>query len=78
MLVDLEDRTGYATIRKDRAAERPAGGVAILYRKAAVQMSKIKLPASDFEVVAAIGLRTGQRRKVVAMSIYIPPSYNAE
>ena len=33
---------------------------------------------SKHEVLAAVGRRTGQRRKVVFIVVYIPPYYNAE
>ena len=40
-------------------------------------MNKCKLPETDFEVVAAIGRRTRQRRKVLVIVGYLPPDYNA-
>ena len=41
-------------------------------------MSRARLPHSKHEVVAAIGRRTGQRRKVLVLGLYIPPWYNAQ
>ena len=35
-------------------------------------------PPSRHEVYAAVGRRTGQRRKIVVVVVYIPPFYNAE
>ena len=78
LVEDLEHRTGYVLIRKDRQSDRPAGGVAICFKKNAIEMTQIRLPMSSFEIVAAIGRRTGQRRKVAVLALYIPPSYNAE
>ena len=40
-------------------------------------MTRCRVPNSSYEVAAAIGRRTGQRRKVLAVAAYIPPSYNA-
>lgn len=77
ILQDNEDITNYALIRKDRKGMR-GGGVAISYNKNKIQMSQARLPQSNFEVVAAVGRRTGQRRKVVVLAVYIPPSYNAD
>ena len=75
VLQDYEDRTNYAIIRKDSEDLR-GGGVAISYNKNKIQMTRARLPASKFEVVAAIGRRTGQRRKVCVVAVYIPPWYH--
>ena len=40
-------------------------------------MSEIKTHR-QYEIVAAIGRRTGQRRKVATIAVYIPPSYTAD
>ena len=76
ILQDHEDKTDYALIRKDRQNAR-GGGVAISYNKHTIQMTRARLPQSNFEVVAAIGRRTGQRRKVCVVAVYIPPWYHA-
>ena len=67
---------GYECIRKDRETGQ-GGGVAIVYKKGDLQLQQIKT-GSRREVVAAIGRRTGQRRKIVVMVAYIPPSLNAD
>ena len=43
-----------------------------------VSMSKCHIPNSKYEVIAAIGRRTGQRKKILVIAAYIPPSYTAE
>ena len=76
LLQDHEDRPNYALIRKDRQ-NVGGGGVAISYNKHKIQMSRARLPASKFEVVAAIGRRVGQRRKVCLIAAYLAPWYHA-
>ena len=41
-------------------------------------MWKAKLPPSKHEVLAAVGRRVGQRKKIVVVITYIPPYYNAD
>ena len=72
----IEAETGYATIRRNRQTGR-GGGVAIIYKRGDIKMDEIKT-SKDFEVVAAIARRTGQRRKVAVVAVYVPPNYNAE
>lgn len=36
------------------------------------------LPHMKYEIVAAIGRRTGQRRKVAVIGAYLPPAMKAE
>ena len=74
---DFEDKNDYSIIRKDRAHAR-GGGVAICYNKDTICMTRARLPYSQFEVLAAIGRRTGQRRKVCVLVLYLPPWYPAE
>ena len=78
MFEDLEDRDKISVIRKDREAERAAGGVAIFANSEKIELSKCQLPKSRFQVVAAIGRRRGQRRKMLVICIYIPPWYKAD
>ena len=78
---DLEDfynRSGYNFLRKDRQFGRRGGGIAIYYDKPRIQMSKSKIPPSKHEVLAAVGRRVGQRRKIVFIVSYVPPWYNAQ
>ena len=58
-ITDLENRTPYSFIRRDRGPAQRGGGVAIVYRKSHIQMQKCRLPNSKYEIVAAIGRRTG-------------------
>ena len=76
LLKDYEDKSGYSIIRRDREHGRD-GGVAVLFNRHKIQMTRAKLPQSDFEILAAIGRRQGQRRKVCIMAVYLPPWYNA-
>ena len=41
-------------------------------------MNKCKLPDSEFEIVAAVGRRTAQRRKILTIAAYLPPKYSTE
>ena len=74
---DICNRTSYSMIVRNREGRR-GGGVCIIYNKTHVTMAQCKLPESEFEVVAAIGRRTAQRRKVLTIAAYLPPQYNAE
>ena len=74
---DLSNRSGYSIITKNRTSGK-GGGVCIVYNRSQITMIPCKLPESEFEVVAAVGRRTGQRRKVLVISAYIPPNASAE
>ena len=50
----------------------------ICFDKTRIQMSRSKLLPSKHEVLAAIGRRTGQRRKIAVVVAYVPPWYNAQ
>lgn len=77
ILEDFTCKNNYAFLRKDRAIRR-GGGIAICYNKNTIDMCKAKIPPTKHEVFAAVGRRMGQRRKIVALAVYIPPWYNAE
>ena len=77
-LEDFKHQCGYLFLRKDRQSDRRGGGVAVCYNASQIQFSKAKIPPSKHEVYAAVGRRTGQRRKVVVVVVYIPPYYNAD
>ena len=76
MLEDRQNVLGYLCIRKDRS-NGMGGGVAIIYKHSEIKMQQLKID-SDYEIVAALGRRTGQRRKLIVISAYIPPNYDAE
>ena len=78
MLEDFTSRTPYGFLRKDRGAGKRGGGIAIFYNKEKIQLSKAKIPPTKHEVHAAIGRRTGQRRKIAVVVLYVPPWYNAD
>ena len=65
-------------LRKDRQSNKRGGGIAICFNTERVSFTKAKIPPSKHELYAAVGRRTGQRRKIVVFAIYIPPWYNAE
>ena len=75
-LRDLYDGLGYGCIRQDRCTG-VGGGVALVYDKNEISFHQLKT-GCDFEIVAALGRRTGQRRKLIAISAYIPPGLDAE
>ena len=77
-LEDFKNRSAYCFLRRDRQGERRGGGVAVCFRPDRIQFSKAKIPPTKHEIYAAIGRRTGQRRKILVVVIYIPPFYNAE
>ena len=80
LLRDAEDVTGYGFIRRDRCqtgSEARGGGVAIIYKKSDLVMTPLKV-RGNHEIVAALARRTGQRRKVVTIGAYIPPSADSE
>jgi hypothetical protein len=76
LLSDLESNSKYSVLRRDRQSR--GGGVAVIYNRDLISMTEAKLPTTKYEVLAAIGRRTSQRRKVLVIAAYIPPSYDAE
>ena len=74
-LTDMRDALGYECIRQDRGSR--GGGVAIIYKTGDLHMQQIKTGTKN-EIVAALGRRTGQRRKTVAIAAYLPPNLDAE
>ena len=72
----LRDALGYECIRRDRTTGN-GGGVAILYKTGDWAFHQLKT-GGEFEIVAALGRRTGQRRKLLAITAYIPPDSNAD
>ena len=75
-LTDIESGYGYAVVKRNRRGAR-GGGVAIVYKRGDIVMQEIKT-CKDYVVVAAIARRTGQRRKIATIAVYIPPNYTAE
>lgn len=78
ILEDFTNRTDFGFIRRDRTGLKRGGGVAICYDKNKISFVRSKLPPSKHEVLAAVGRRTGQRRKIVCIVVYVPPWYNAD
>ena len=77
ILEDFQSINSCEFIRKDRRNGRRGGGVAIWFSGQVISMSRARLPHSKHEIVAAIGRRTGQRRKILVIGAYIPPWYNS-
>ena len=75
-LDDVAEKSGFEFISRPRKKKK-GGGIAIVFRRTHLAMTRCRVPNSSYEVAAAIGRRTGQRRKVLAVAAYIPPSYNA-
>ena len=75
-LLDYEYQSGYAVIKRCRSTGR-GGGVAIVYKKGDLKMDEVKTN-KKYEIVAAIARRTGQRRKIATIAVYIPPNYNSD
>ena len=78
ILEDFTNQHSCAFLRKDRPGLRRGGGVAICFNTKKISFQKAKIPPSKHEVFAAVGKRVGQRRKIVAVVIYVPPFYNAD
>ena len=77
-LEDFNQRHGYHLLRRDRRGTRRGGGVAVCYRTDRVQFTKAKILPSNHEIFAVIGRRTGQRKKIAVIVVYVPPHYNAD
>ena len=73
---NMSDGLGYTCMRMDRLTG-VGGSVAIVYKNSDITMQQLKV-GGDYEIVAALGRRTGQRRKVVVICAYIPPNFDAE
>ena len=78
IIEDFESSSNYCFIRRDRADSRRGGGVAICFDHTKVQFSQARTPDTGHEIVAAIGRRRGQRRKILVIGVYLPPSYDAD
>ena len=76
VLEDMSNALGFGVVREDRSTG-VGGGVCLVYNKSEIEFQKVKIKATT-EIVAAIGRRTGQRRKIAAVTAYIPPNYDAE
>ena len=70
---DFEMGTGIAMIHRGRR-ERRGGGVAILYKKSAINLKKLTLNGNKYDILAASGKMQNNTRKVVIFCIYGPPN----
>ena len=77
LLEDYQNKCDIAILRKDRQYQR-GGGVAFLYDRTKIDLRSVKTMNSEFELMAAIGRRRGQRKKILLIGVYVPPSYDAE
>ena len=78
ILEDFTNKNGYGFLRKDRQTNKRGGGLVICFNSLKIQLCKAKIPPTKHEVYAAIGRRKGQRRKIIVLAIYIPPTYNSD
>ena len=77
VIKDLEDRTEYGFFTRERQGKK-GGGVAMIYNRNHITMTRSRIPNTKHEIIAAVGRRRGQRRKVVVINTYVPPTYTAE
>ena len=77
-VTDFESTSHFKIIRRDRQSSIRGGGVAICFDSNKIDMHQAKLPRSKHEIVAALGRRKGQRKKVLVLALYVPPWYTAE
>ena len=75
-VLDLEESHNISLITKNRS--RRGGGVAIAYDKNKVNLKKVfSKYSTQYEIVCASGQTRGTRRKIFAVSYYIPPDKKA-
>lgn len=41
-------------------------------------MTTVSFKKTEFKILVALGLRTGQRRKILVIALYLPPDYDAD
>ena len=80
-LEDLEDGAGLITLTLNRDPHPVMGvshgGVAFIYKKKIGSFKKIDFHNPEkFEILPVIGTVRGTSRKMVVVSVYIPPNYN--
>ena len=75
-LTDFENAKGISFIKKNRRGR--GGGVAIAFDKSLSNFTRVKIPKSQHEVVCAVGSVRGISKRVVVVSVYIPPRTTAD
>ena len=79
-LTDIECGTGVGfLVRNRRPGTRGTshGGVAIAFKKGAVDLKKVDFSNEDeSEVIVGLGSLPGHSRKIVVVGVYIPPNYS--
>ena len=79
---DLREGAGIEMLCRNRGLNHRGqahGGIAILFRKDAVNLKEIKVGFDEnFEVLCAIGNLGGISRKIVVIACYVPPNYSAK
>ena len=79
MIVRNRDRAiSHNVTRYDKSKRTRGGGVVIAYRKAEANFKEVPIPGNRFEAVAALGNFNGTKRKVLAISVYVPPKMLAK
>ena len=77
---DLANGAGLGFLYRNRRANANGvahGGVAVVYKKNACNMTKIEIQNSgDFEIIAALGNLPGYKEKLITIACYLPPNYS--
>ena len=76
-LEDFENSTDNQILTRNRDDGRRGGGVALFFNKHTLQLTPVRFKKTKHKIVAAIARRTGQRRKILFIGLYLPPSYDA-
>ena len=74
-LIDFQAKTGYKLIRRDRRAGR-GSSIGIFYNAELLEMTKVKIPFSRHEILAAIERRVGQQNKYACPYILTAGDFN--
>ena len=77
---DLELGKNIALIHKNRMSKKKksvGGGDLIAYNRAKITFKERKIRKSMSEVICAVGRLDGVRRKIIAITVYLPPKINA-
>ena len=77
---DLEMGEDISIIHRNRRSKRgrtAGGGVLIAYNKSSMRLKEVPIKRGQAEIVCATGKIVGLSRKVVTMSIYLPPKLSS-
>ena len=78
-IADLAHGAGLGLIHRNRAPNVHGvahGGVAVVFRRNACNMSKIEFPnPGGFEILVTLGNLPGHKEKLIIIACYLPPNY---